>query len=68
MARLKATHEGGSRFTVTCRLHAITVDQPVDNGGEDKGMTPPEIMGGSLARCLIHATLHEQSEVSVSLS
>jgi len=52
MARLKATYEGGSRFTVACRSHIITIDQPVDNGGEDKGMTPPEIMAGSLASCI----------------
>lgn len=50
--RLKAKYEGGSRFTVACRSHTITVDQPVDNGGEDMGMTPPEIMAGSMASCI----------------
>ena len=52
MSRLKATFEGGSRFTVACRSHEITIDQPVDNGGEDAGMTPPEIMAGSMASCI----------------
>ena len=52
MARLKAIFEGGSRFTVACRSHEITIDQPKDNGGEDAGMTPPEIMAGSMASCI----------------
>ena len=52
MARLKAVFEGGSRFTVACRSHSITIDQPKDNGGEDMGMTPPEIMASSLASCI----------------
>ncbi|MDQ7005577.1 MAG: OsmC family protein [Ghiorsea sp.] len=50
--RLKAVFEGGSRFTVACRSHNITIDQPKDNGGEDMGMTPPEIMASSLASCI----------------
>ncbi len=50
--RLKAVFEGGSRFTVACRSHTITIDQPKDNGGEDLGMTPPEIMASSLASCI----------------
>ncbi len=52
MARLKATYEGGAKFIVACRTHEIIVDQPVDNGGDDAGMTPPEIMAGSMASCI----------------
>ncbi len=52
MARLKATFEGGSRFTVACRSHSITIDQPKDNAGEDLGMTPPEVLASSLAGCV----------------
>ena len=52
MSRLKAIFEGGARFTVACRSHEITIDQPVDNGGEDAGMTPPEILAGSMASCI----------------
>jgi len=52
MARLKATYEGGAKFTVACRNHEITIDQPEDNGGENAGMTPPEIMAGSMASCI----------------
>jgi len=52
MARLKAIYEGGAKFTVACRNHEITIDQPEDNGGENAGMTPPEIMAGSMASCI----------------
>ena len=52
MARLQAIFEGKSRFTVSCRNHTITIDQPEDNGGDDAGMTPPEILAGSMASCI----------------
>jgi len=52
MAHLKAVFEGGSRFTVACRSHTITIDQPIEHAGDDAGMTPPELMAGSLASCI----------------
>ena len=66
--RLKAIYEGGSRFTVACRSHTMTVDQPKDNGGEDMGMTPPEIMAGSLASCIAFyvAKYCEQAKINAA--
>jgi len=52
MARLKAIYQGGAKFKVACRSHEITIDQPVDNGGDDAGLTPPEVMAGSMASCI----------------
>jgi len=52
MARLEAIFEGKSKFKVNCRSHSIMIDQPVDNGGDDAGMTPPEVMAGSMASCI----------------
>lgn len=52
MARLEAIYEGKSEFTVACRNHRITIDQPEDNGGDNAGMTAPEIMAGSMASCI----------------
>ncbi|MDX8381875.1 MAG: OsmC family protein [Ghiorsea sp.] len=52
MARLEATFEGKSKFKVSCRSHTMIIDQPVDNGGDDAGMTPPEVMAGSMASCI----------------
>lgn len=42
---------GDSRFEVQARGHRVICDQPVDTGGSDKGMTPPEFLLASLATC-----------------
>ena len=39
------------KFNVQARSHSMICDQPVDNGGEDAGMTPPELMLASLGAC-----------------
>lgn len=39
------------KFSVEARSHSVICDQPVDNGGEDAGMTPPEFLLGSLGAC-----------------
>ncbi len=46
-----AQYVTGSQFEVRARGHRVLCDQPRDNGGEDKGMTPPEFMLASLATC-----------------
>jgi len=52
MMRLQIAYEGGAKFTAECRGHRVTIDQPSDNGGDDAGMTPPELMATSLASCI----------------
>jgi uncharacterized OsmC-like protein len=47
-----AEHLDGVAFRVTHRGHSIVMDQPVDNNGEDSGLTPPEIFASSLAGCV----------------
>ena len=42
---------GGAKFEVNARGHRVICDQPVDNGGADGGMTPPELLLASLATC-----------------
>ena len=39
------------KFSVEARSHSVICDQPLENGGEDAGMTPPEFMLGSLGTC-----------------
>ena len=39
------------QFVVQARSHSLICDQPMDNGGEDSGMTPPELMLASLGAC-----------------
>jgi uncharacterized OsmC-like protein len=42
---------GDVRFQVQARGHRIICDQPVDQGGSDAGLTPPELLLASLASC-----------------
>jgi len=54
LARMKVTarRDGTSlRHTVQARDHLITVDEPVDAGGEDTGPDPRELLAVSLASC-----------------
>lgn len=41
----------GVKFSVQARTHKIVCDQPLDNGGTDTGMTPPEFLLASLGTC-----------------
>ncbi len=44
-------HLGSVQFQITCRTHSIVSDQPVQSGGFDEGMTPPELLLASLGSC-----------------
>ena len=46
-----AQYQGKMRFEVAARGHRVICDQPVEAGGEDAGMTPPEFLLASLASC-----------------
>ena len=46
-----ARHLGDVKFAVETRGHTVICDQPLDNGGADSGMTPPEFLLVSLASC-----------------
>ena len=46
-----AHYLGASQFEATARGHKIVCDQPIENGGFDEGMTPPEVLLASLATC-----------------
>ena len=49
--QVKVTHLDNVKFSIQSRSHTIVCDQPVENGGEDAGMTPPELMLASLGSC-----------------
>ena len=44
-------HLGSVQFEIRTRNHRIISDQPVDDGGFDEGMTPPELLLASLGSC-----------------
>ena len=44
-------HLGSVQFEIKTRGHTIVSDQPVESGGFDEGMTPPELLLASLGSC-----------------
>jgi uncharacterized OsmC-like protein len=51
MLEVSVEHLGALQFEMKARGHSIVSDQPVENGGFDEGMTPPELMLASLGSC-----------------
>src|SRR6266446_464920 len=48
---LLAQYLGDSKFEVAARGHRVICEQPLNNGGSDEGMAPPEFLLASLAAC-----------------
>ena len=44
-------HLGGVQFEANARGHRVICDQPIENGGSDTGMTPPEFLLAALGTC-----------------
>jgi len=51
MLEVVTKHLGAVQFEITARSHRVYSDQPLENGGFDEGMTPPELMLASLGAC-----------------
>lgn len=51
---MRVTYKDGSRFDISGRGHTVVTDQPVEDGGEDAGMSPVELFVGSLASCVAY--------------
>ena len=51
--RAVARRNGGGKFVqeVTIREHELTADEPKDQGGDDVGPSPLELLAASLASC-----------------
>lgn len=45
-------YQGGMAFKAKARGHEIRSDLPEDKGGQDSGMTPPEVFISSLGSCV----------------
>ena len=72
---VKISHLDHVKFRIQSRTHTILCDQPAENGGEDTGMTPPELLLASLGSCAafyaaqylkIHGLAESGVEVSVT--
>jgi len=44
-------HLGSVQFEIHARGHVLASDQPLESGGFDEGMTPPELLLASLGSC-----------------
>lgn len=51
MLEVTTKHLGAVQFEINARHHRIYSDQPIESGGFDEGMTPPELMLASLGAC-----------------
>ncbi len=49
--------KGGVQFEAESRGHKVLSDQPVENGGDDQAMTPPELLLASLGTCAAYYAL-----------
>src|SRR5260370_11570923 len=47
----KVSYLDGVKFNVAVRDHNVVCDQPVENKGDDAGISPPEFLLVSLATC-----------------
>jgi len=47
-------HVLGQRYEANVRGHRVQCDQPVAQGGDDRGMTPPELLLSALGCCAMH--------------
>jgi putative redox protein len=49
---VEVTHASGDQYLISAREHAVLVDQPIADGGDDAASTPVELMVGALASCV----------------
>jgi len=52
MSLISITRKEGLQFEVRVRSHAVTSDMAPEDGGEDKGLSPSELLVGSLGACV----------------
>lgn len=75
MDLITVTRNGSGTFNVRIRDHVFTTDMAVDEGGNDRGPSPVEILGASAGACLAtmvqaycDARGYTDGDVSVSLT
>ena len=52
--KLSVFHHGGTRYDIVSGRHRIVTDQPVEDGGQDAGVSPVELFVGSVASCVAY--------------
>ncbi len=51
MMEVLARYLEDSKFEVAAGSHRVLCDQPIENGGSDEGMSPPEFLLASVSTC-----------------
>jgi putative redox protein len=64
---LTAHWEGGYRVRVRVRDFDVVSDEPPDDGGQDSGPTPTELLLASLASCFTMAVYHAARKRQIEL-
>ena len=64
---MEIEYAGGTKFTAKARSHIVVCDQPVESGGLDTGMTPPELLLASLGTCVAYYALQYLKTRDLSL-
>jgi uncharacterized OsmC-like protein len=69
---VRITYWGQNCYQASVREHTILCDQPEDNGGRDRGMSPPELFLASLGTCAAYyaeqyMNAHRQSCVGLEV-
>ena len=52
--KLSVSHHSGTRYDILSGRHRIVTDQPVEDGGQDAGVSPVELFVGSVASCVAY--------------
>lgn len=52
MLEVRVEHLGDWQFEIRARGHKLISDQPIEAGGYDEGVTPPEFLLASLGSCV----------------
>lgn len=52
--KLAVSYHGGTRHDIVSGKHRIVTDQPVEDGGQDAGLSPVELFVGSVASCVAY--------------
>jgi uncharacterized OsmC-like protein len=52
--KLAVSYHEGTRYDIVSRSHCIVTDQPVEDGGQDAGVSPVELFVGSVASCVAY--------------
>ncbi|HJT20835.1 MAG TPA: OsmC family protein [Nitrospira sp.] len=50
--RLTVAYHSGTRHDITSGKHRVITDQPVEDGGQDAGVSPVELFVGAVASCV----------------